>query len=305
MRVFVIVIALFITAVGNAQHFPVYSQYLMNGLAINPAYAGSRDVLCLSAMYRNQWVGFPGAPVLGTLSAHMPLRNKSINVGLQLINETVGAENNYSLYGNYAYRFQVANGHLSFGLNVGFDYLNEDPSKLTAIDEDDLLAINTTQKHLMPNAGFGAFFYNTAFSLGLAIPRMLSYKSKTDGKMSAYNSSAHYNYLLSGAYLIKMTDVFKLKPSTLIRYTANTPAEFDLNLNAILLKDNALWIGGAYRSTGAIVGSFEYQINTQIRMGYSYDYTMGKLSNNTGGSHEILLRYEFRYKVDAINPKYF
>jgi len=42
-----------------------------------------------------------------------------------------------------------------------------------------------------------------------------------------------------------------------------------------------------------------------LMLGYSYDYPTGKLSTYSKGSHEIILRYEFGYKVSAANPRYF
>ncbi|MBN2667189.1 MAG: type IX secretion system membrane protein PorP/SprF, partial [Bacteroidales bacterium] len=40
--------------------FPVYSQYLQNGMVINPAYTGTREVLSGTMSYRMQWMGTSG-----------------------------------------------------------------------------------------------------------------------------------------------------------------------------------------------------------------------------------------------------
>ncbi|HEY8934252.1 MAG TPA: type IX secretion system membrane protein PorP/SprF, partial [Cyclobacteriaceae bacterium] len=53
-----------------AQQYPVFTQYYFNELVINPAYAGSHVQLSLTAMYRNQWVNFPGAPKTYNFSGH-------------------------------------------------------------------------------------------------------------------------------------------------------------------------------------------------------------------------------------------
>ena len=41
----------------RAQQDPAYSMYVFNGLFINPAYAGSHEVVSLMGIYRQQWVG--------------------------------------------------------------------------------------------------------------------------------------------------------------------------------------------------------------------------------------------------------
>ena len=51
-----------------AQQLPQFTQYMYNTIAINPAYAGSRETLTIVGLHRNQWAGFPGAPTTQTLS---------------------------------------------------------------------------------------------------------------------------------------------------------------------------------------------------------------------------------------------
>src|SRR5512137_2753685 len=57
---------------GISLGYPVYSQYLQNGLLINPAYAGSRGALSAFLSYRMQWMGIPNAPVFQSVSLNAP-----------------------------------------------------------------------------------------------------------------------------------------------------------------------------------------------------------------------------------------
>ena len=66
----------------NAQQEAQYSMYFFNPLMINPAYAGSQEALNVTAIHRDQWTNFNGAPKTTGLSIHSPLR--SPNVGLDL-----------------------------------------------------------------------------------------------------------------------------------------------------------------------------------------------------------------------------
>jgi type IX secretion system PorP/SprF family membrane protein len=58
----------------NAQQDPMVSQYMFNGLYLNPAYAGSHDYWSSTLSYRSQWVGFDGAPETFIASADGPIQ---------------------------------------------------------------------------------------------------------------------------------------------------------------------------------------------------------------------------------------
>jgi type IX secretion system PorP/SprF family membrane protein len=305
MRGVLFIIVFCISAKASSQYSPLYSQYMMNGMAINPAYAGSRDVLSLSLSSRWQWVGFDGAPSTTTLSGNMPFKNKALAAGLIITNEKIGIQNSIGCFGNYAYRLRTYDGFLSFGLKAGFEMRKENQSMITTQSVDAAFD-NGNKGYFLPNFGFGLYYYNPKYFVGLSVPTFFSYREKSQGEgFEAYNDMKNYNYLLSAGALFNVSDNFKIKPSTLLRYTANSPFQYDINCNFILLKDGKFWIGASYRHNEAFVGLVEFQINTQFRLGYSYDYTLGDLSKYNSGSHEIVLRYEFRYILKALNPKYF
>lgn len=299
----ILVFEIILHIAGYSQHFPVYSQYMMNGLAINPAYAGSRDVLSATFLYRQQWVGFEGAPTIFSMSAHMPFRNQRVALGLQVFNESIGIENNTGLYGNYAYRVRLGNGKLALGLKAGFNLLKEQNTKITLRDPkvDDAFG-NTKESVFMPNFGFGMYYSNSRYFAGISIPLLLNYNLSTEETSTDFK---RYNILLTGGYLVKFSDQFKIKPSTLIKYKHESALQYDLNLNLIFFKDDILWVGGSYRNNEALVSLIEIQVSRKFRLGYSYDYSIGPLNKQNNGSHEIMIRYEWRDKVDTLNPLYF
>jgi len=53
------------------------------------------------------------------------------------------------------------------------------------------------------------------------------------------------------------------------------------------------------RSIGAL---FQIAVNNQFRVAYTYDFDFGTLGQYSNGSHELMLRYEFHYKVNAVSP---
>src|SRR5450631_3508051 len=86
----------------KAQQAPMYTHYMYNTLSINPGYAGSRDALTLTGLYRAQWVDFKGAPVTQTITMHAPLQNEHIGLGLSVLNDKIGPTNNTSLFADFA-----------------------------------------------------------------------------------------------------------------------------------------------------------------------------------------------------------
>jgi len=56
-----------------AQQEIMLSQYMFNQMVVNPGYAGSKNYISADALYRTQWVNFPGAPTTETFSIHSPI----------------------------------------------------------------------------------------------------------------------------------------------------------------------------------------------------------------------------------------
>src|SRR3990172_5419891 len=96
-----------------------YSRYMFNQPALNPAHAGSRDVLANSLRYRNQCTGIKGAPTTASLSVQMPLRTKKIGIGAEIISDKLGPKNISAFLLSYAYRIPLGKGKLAFGFGVG------------------------------------------------------------------------------------------------------------------------------------------------------------------------------------------
>ena len=96
---------------------------------------------------------------------------------------------------------------------------------------------------------------------------------------------------------------WKFLPSSLIRYSPASKIQVDLN--SFLIFDDHFWLGISYRSNKSIIGHLIYQVNNQLSLAYSYDMGFGKVGGYLGGSHEITLRYDFRYIIDVLDPRYF
>ena len=122
----------------GAQQYPVFSQYYFNELVINPAYAGSHVKLSATAMYRNQWVNFAGAPKTYNFSSHTSLLKNKIGVGIMFNHDEIGSYRNNHVYGYYAYKLHFPDATLSMGLQAGFNLVDADFSALDLQNPDDV-----------------------------------------------------------------------------------------------------------------------------------------------------------------------
>lgn len=283
---------------------PVYSQYWVNGLAINPAYAGSRECFSNIILYRNQWMGFPGAPVTQTLSSHLPFKDEKNAAGLFVFHETIGVTDYYDIYGNYAFRFTLGSGRLSLGLRAGVTLFQGNYSDLTTDPEGMVVADETLQNEseVLPNFGVGAYYYTDRFYLGFSVPKLLSYELKNSEKIMSIGPD-NYDFLLTGGVLLGKSDMLKVKPSFLFRYRLDNTYQIDVGANFIFY--DKFWVGGSYRYNDEVVFMLEYQLSNQIRAGFAYDIATGDFVSQHSGSLEVILRYDFRYKIRAVNPRYF
>jgi type IX secretion system PorP/SprF family membrane protein len=287
--------------------YPVYSQYLQNGLMINPAYAGSREALSAFLSYRMQWMGTSGAPVMQTVSLHSPLKNDRVALGLKARFMQYGATKSTSIYGIYAYHIRVGKGKLSFGLQAGADLSNTDYTNLDLIDEGDQIFITPDKPYTLPNVGAGVYYFSDRIFAGVAVPSFLSYRRTDQGAPQAYHSFDRYDFVFSAGGLITLSPVFKFKPSVLVDYSLeNTEKLNQLDINGNFIIADIVWIGGSWRtSEQVVVGILQILPTPQLMIGFSYDYPVGRMNNFSKGSTEIILRYEFGSKVSAANPRYF
>jgi type IX secretion system PorP/SprF family membrane protein len=286
------------------QMFPLSDHYVVNGLAINPAYAGCQEALSLTLSYRDQWVGFKDAPKSYIISAHTPIYNDRIGLGLLVENNRTGIFKETNIFGNYAYRMELQEGKLSLGLGFGVTIHNVAWTELLAADPNDPQLMNNNASAVLPNFSLGMYYYTKKYFLGISIPVFLSNElDKTTGKYKIGNNLSGCNYFLSGGYELGLGPRIKLLPSVLIKYHPDNPVQVDYNAQVNL--NDKLWMGIGYRNKNILVGMLQCQLNYQIRMAYSYDYNFGSIGKYLNGSHEIVLNYIFRYSRKVIGPRQF
>ncbi len=313
----------------HAQQEVQYSQYMFNMLAVNPAYAGSRDVLSMTGLYRQQWANISNVNT-ASFTIDMPIKKEKVGVGLQVYNDQIGIFNNTGIYASYAYRVKVSQKTtLSMGLQGGVTNLygnlgnvvtaySASGAAQTGIDP----TFSGNISKWLPNVGVGLYLSNDRGYIGLSAPTLIQNAIGVTGKVdTSKNAQASQgrqdrHYFLMMGFVVGLGRSLALKPSVLVKATRDAAA-LDLNLN-LWIKDR-IAIGGSWRTNNsnfqsifsnnrgdAVVGLLEIQATDQFRLGYSYDFMLNGLGKRAGATHEAMLRYEFGYrKAKILTPRYF
>jgi len=280
---------------------PVTSQYVLNPLSINPAYAGNRGALNIAAFYRRQWAGIPGAPETMTLAADAPFLDSKLGLGFSITNDKIGVTKETHFLTNYSYKINMDKGSLSLGLGAGLITTNTAWSDLVVLDPGDENYLTNSRVFVVPDFTFGAYYLNQNYFAGLSIPKLLGYKFNYDkNRYTLMVNPGKYNYLLNAGYVYTLNQKIKLFPSTL---TTISPGEkLLIDLNAYVSLNDRIWAGASYRNGRSLGLLCQFAVNNQFRVAYTYDFDFGKLGQYSNGSHEIMIRYEFHYKVNAVSP---
>ncbi|MEQ9306026.1 MAG: type IX secretion system membrane protein PorP/SprF [Marinoscillum sp.] len=281
------------------QQQAMYTQYMFNGLAINPAYAGSHESISFTAISRFQWLGIDGAPETHTASVHSPVPGKNIGIGLVFSNDQIGVTSHNSVYLSYSYKIQMRALNISMGLQGGFNDFTNDYQALGVNDPN----LQGTFRRFRPNFGIGVFVSSDRFYAGVSVPTALKRKMYYGEQGGVAITELPHLYITSGVVL-ELNPLIKFKPSILVKSVVGAPMEIDVNANLIL--DDRVWVGLSYRSFDAVSALLDFQINPQLRIGYAYDFTVSELNQATTGSHEIMINYRLvTAKNKIVTPRYF
>lgn len=278
----------------TAQQEPHYTQYMSNMSVVNPAYAtAAPSILNLGALYRYQWTGIEGAPKTMTLFAHLPINDK-IETGLSLVSDDIGdgAKKETNLFADFAYIVQLnETQRLSFGLKAGFSSIstNFNGFQLNSGDVSTDLAFAENVNETVPNIGAGIYYFADNYYVGLSTPNILTSEHKgTSSGINSFGTHRIHTYL-TGGYVFDINESFKIKPAAMAIFVEGAPVSVDLTAN--VLYNEKFELGAAYRIDDSVSMLMNVNVTPNLRIGYSYDYTISNLSQFNSGSHEIVLLY--------------
>jgi type IX secretion system PorP/SprF family membrane protein len=297
-----IVILVFMSVFVNAQQDPHFTQYFDNALFVNPAYAGSKGVMNITGLHREQWVGFEGRPRSTTFSIHSPLTYESVGLGFTLVNDQIGPIQQTMFYGDFSYsiRFRQKDHKLSFGLKAGVNMINISSNDLATTDPSDPKLLNNVRNKINPNFGLGIYYHTPKFFVGLSSPKIL--ENSYDGLSKTNVERRHYFGIIGG--VIKLSNTWKLRPSAQIKVTMGAPIGIDLSTAGIYREK--FWMGAMYRVNAAFGAFVQYQITPQFKLGIASDFGTQQIRNYNYGTFEMLASYDFVFKKQGIrSPRYF
>lgn len=289
-----------------AQQRYATTTYPYNGLLINPAYAGSLNLLSVIAVHRKQWINVEGAPTYTALSAHSSFASNRIGLGLFASKASQSITDDYSLYGSYAYKINTSIGILAMGLQGGFNQRTSDYEKLNLLSTDPLMQGAPTR--FSPNFGTGIYLANPVYYIGASVPYIVENITLQNSELTNSDnlSTEKRHYYLSGGFIYAINDHLKMSPGFLLKAQEAIPLSWNLNFNFIV--DEVAYIGINYRHVGDFGILGQLMLNENLRVGYAYDINTSEVKINASGSHEIFLNYRIKlrnYKKDPQCPVYF
>ena len=289
-----------------SQQDPLSSQYMFNTLTYNPGVAGVSGMICATALNRQQWAGFSGAPATTIFNVSAPVKPFKINsgVGLLVESDNIGFERNINIAASYSYHLELGQGLLGIGINAGMVNQTLNPTWViptgdshTPASGDPLIPENK-ESAVAFDAGLGLYYKADRYYASLSVTHLNQPKLKFS-KGTPYISR---NFYLTAGYTLQLPDPsLELLPSFLA-FTDGKAAQIDLT--TLIRYNKKVWGGVSYRYGDAVVGIIGLELFNGIRFGYSYDFTISDMGKNSNGSHEFMVNYCFDLGLGKSPMKY-
>ena len=315
MKKLIKITALLIILIANtikAQQLPLFSQYLFNGFLINPAYAGIDGLSTVNVVSREQWEGLPNAPTTQMVSYQTRLLPESfvgqnaavrqrlmskftsgrVGLGVTVYNDETGIIMRNGANFTYAYHIPMEEGHLlSLALTASICQFSIDKSRLDFANPADNLVDKYALNMFIPDVGVGIVYSVNSFYAGLAADQLfqahLQFGSVQDNQYELYRQ-----FNLTAAYRLPMDDKGTIfEPNILIK-TSDVTWSTQMDISGKVHFPNDFWLGLSFRTGSALVFLTGVVLN-QFTIGYSFDYNLNSMGNQTYGTHEIMVAYKF------------
>lgn len=276
------------------QQDPMFTNNMHYKLGVNPGFAGAEDVISGIILNRYQWEGMPGAPktLVFSVDGAVNLFGAASGLGLNIVSDQLGNEDNTMINANYAYKADLSMGTLGIGLSLGL--FNKSLSGEWEVPEDDLY----TQPGSDPGIpqgdvsqmafDFGAGLYLSAidYYLGVSVTHLNQAVIKFDEQAVTFMARHYY---LTGGYNIKLADpLFELRPSFMFR---SDLAGWQVDLNTNLVYDDRFWGGLTYRVNDAVALLMGIEMENGLKVGYAFDLVTSAIGYEGFASHEIFVSY--------------
>ena len=271
-----------------------FSQYMFQGILINPAYAGNQNQIESNFSSKSQWTNLKSTPTIYSFNIHAPILHKSAGIGAVINREKFGLSTQQSFLGCFSYKVRLLKGEISLGVESGLRQYNFNSSELNIEDKFD--------PNLIPNEivsvwdlGFGMYYQNQSYHLGVSAKK-LNGNAFRQSDFISLNNNQYYSLLFGKK--VKISTFSKLLTTCFINYSINTPVLAEIT--SVYQSKIGLWTGIGYRTSSELTFLLGFGLKKIIpafsedfSVGYAYDYGFNALQNVNNGSHELMLIYKF------------
>lgn len=277
-----------------AQEEAVFMHYTFNPVLINPAATGfNPDHHDVFINIRSAWSSFPDAPQTYALSYNGPIGNR-LGLGGLIYSENVASLSRYRAQLSYAFRFQIQDVDMAFGLSTEWHRMQLNNSVSNSDFYDDYIGDMAIEEAMEGISEFDASIglygsYKRKVFVGIASPGLIRSKLESESGDDLFK---YFTFNAGGEIELNDSKI-KLIPSILLKQVRNVDFQADLNLLATFLNEQLI-TGLTYR--GGTGGDMAITLGTRysaLRFVYSYNIYMGDFQKYNGGSHEITINFQF------------
>ena len=289
-----------------SQQDPLSSHYMFNTLTYNPGVAGTSGMICATALNRQQWVGFKGAPATTVFNISAPIAPFKVKsgVGLLVESDNIGFDKDINLSASYSYLMELGTGKLGVGLSLGMINKTLSPNwsiptgdSHTPASGDPLIPENK-ESYVAFDAGLGVFYKTDKYYGGFSITHLNQPKFKFS-KGTPYISRHFY---LTAGYVLQMSNPsLELLPS-IFAFSDGKVVQF--TVTSLIRYNKKVWGGVSYRAGDAVIGMVGFELFNGVRLGYAYDFTLSDVRKSSSGSHEFMVNYCFDLNMGKSPMKY-
>jgi type IX secretion system PorP/SprF family membrane protein len=298
---------------------PIFSQFYSAPLQINPAFTGNTYAPHISLNYRNQWPGWAdGSSAYVTYAAYYDQFSKKLNsgFGLSILSDDAGGGliSTNKLSGYFSYRLQVVDDfYLKLGVEasavqarfgwdkfVFLDQINERYGTVspggTPYPTEEVRPENLNSTYFDVSAGILA--YNEIFYAGLSLKHLNTPNESLLNINDNINTGLPMRVALHGGMELKIREGNNRRAASFISPNIMYLKQGDfgqLNLGALANLDmifGGVWYRHAFTNPDAVILVLGVHKGV-MKIGYSYDISVGKLSGQSNGSHEVSLTLNF------------
>ncbi|ALW84285.1 hypothetical protein AUC43_03730 [Hymenobacter sedentarius] len=322
MKVTLLATLLLSAAAGTAlaQQQPQFTHYGLNGMYLNPAYAGIKGQGEVSLIGRYQYLNYSGtfdgggSPRTGLVTVSLPVLALNGGVGLAVYYDQVGQSKMTNAALSYSQHIKLGSGKLGVGIQGIYTYLSK--GTYNAIDPEDINVPKDASDSKF-DAGAGVWYESPKLYAGLSLNNLArseySFKSAgTKGTASKYLAENHA-YFTAG-YNIDATSSVVVTPMVLVKAVLpgkfSSTSKFDNAKNYSFeggvraTIDDKYWAGVNYRHQESFSGllGLSFAKDNAMRVGYAFDFIAFNQDARAFSSHEIMLSYRLPKPGLATRP---